>query len=266
MSTVEIHGERSTDVSGEIKDTAAAWKRCEGMEQNARNLGAERLTVGRRLNLLRRHWPASGPKAKGWGEALAKIGIAERTARAYMALAAFVDKGGKIPAAAAEIEDVVSLLGASVEEPTVETPPSTPPPPTEVPTMAEAGVDKRPRKKKEPEAYEVSVDQPARAAKQTHEHPEPERVAPGVDSPRSAPAPAASNPSAPAEMVVGRDAKLEALRDDITALSPEKKLLLAAELTAHGRIDVAHQIAIMVVNELGAALLRARPPQDEARA
>ena len=32
-----------------------------------------------------------GPKAKGWGEMLASIGLAERTARDYMTLAGYVE-------------------------------------------------------------------------------------------------------------------------------------------------------------------------------
>ena len=86
-------------------------------------LDGERLSMGRRLVNLRRLWPARGPKAKGWGEALAKIGIDQRTAHRYMELAGYVEQ--------------VSDTESEISDRDIK--------PEKVPTYAEAGIDKRPR-------------------------------------------------------------------------------------------------------------------------
>ncbi len=57
----------------------------------------DRLEIGKRLLELRKRWPARGPRAKGWGEELARMGIAERTARRYM------EEAEKVSASVAEI-------------------------------------------------------------------------------------------------------------------------------------------------------------------
>lgn len=51
----------------------------------------ERLELGRLLMQARKAWPERGPKAKGWGEFLAKMGIEEQSARNYMQLAGYVN-------------------------------------------------------------------------------------------------------------------------------------------------------------------------------
>lgn len=62
-----------------------------------------RVELGRALAEVRKQWPARGPKAKGWGEFLAREGIAERTAREYMQLAGFVDEVSATDGDVAEI-------------------------------------------------------------------------------------------------------------------------------------------------------------------
>lgn len=104
------------NVNSEIDDCAKAWKRLGHIESLVAGIDGERVAVGRKLIELRKHWPARGPKAKGWGEALQRIGIESRTALNYMQLAGYVERQ--------EISETVS----------------------ETPTYAEAGIDKRPRK------------------------------------------------------------------------------------------------------------------------
>lgn len=58
-----------------------------------KTLGEARLEKGRLLVEARKAFPARGPKAKGWGELLAKWKIDERTARRYMSLAGYVEDG-----------------------------------------------------------------------------------------------------------------------------------------------------------------------------
>lgn len=54
-----------------------------------------RLELGRALIEARKAWPARGPRAKGWGAFLEDLGIPERTARDYMALAGYVEISAK---------------------------------------------------------------------------------------------------------------------------------------------------------------------------
>lgn len=118
------------DVEGEISECESAWKRLDHMEAIAAELPSERLVMGRRLVRLRKHWPARGPKAKGWGEALAKIGIPQRTAWSLMEIAGYV-----------EVNDISAAEAETV-------------------TYAEAGIDNRPR------AADKPIAEPApRAAK-----------------------------------------------------------------------------------------------------
>ena len=89
----------------------------EKAERSREEAARRRLDLGRMLVEARKAWPSRGPKAKGWGEFLLKVGIAERTAQKYMQFAGHVE------------------ISASNED-EAET----------VPTYAAAGIDKRPRK------------------------------------------------------------------------------------------------------------------------
>ena len=120
----------NVSVSGEIKDCALSWKRLDSMENAARELPGERLVMGRRLVNLRRHWPSRGPKAKGWGDVLAKIGIPQQTAWKLMELAGYVEANSISPS------ESETSTGEIAERDTK---------PERVPTYAEAGIDKRPR-------------------------------------------------------------------------------------------------------------------------
>jgi len=146
MSRIEIHAPVVADVDGEIADAKLAWERLDRIETAAAMLGGERLSMGRRLISLRRLWPARGPKAKGWGEALAKIGISQPTAFRYMELAGYVEnqQPSEIPFTENEIPD------RDIK-------------PEKVPTYAEAGIDKRPRASQKVEA-ETAVDESERRA------------------------------------------------------------------------------------------------------
>lgn len=87
-----------------------------------------RLELGRALVRARSAWPASGPKARGWGELLERHGISSQRASEWMRLAGYVDE--VIPPSDGEIE---------------------------VPTMREAGIDKRPRASDDDAADEEHV-------------------------------------------------------------------------------------------------------------
>lgn len=76
-----------------------------------------RLALGRLLAERRKSWPARGPNAKGWGLYLSKLGIEQQTALNYMNLAGYVEVS----------QTDESCLG-------------------NIPTYAEAGIDKRPRR------------------------------------------------------------------------------------------------------------------------
>lgn len=224
-----IVAEAKVDVAGEVSDAKLSWKRLDGMETAARELPGERLVMGRRLVSLRRHWPTSGPKAKGWGDALKKIGIPERTARDYMALAGYVDEQSEIPASLAEIS------GAEIVDRDITS--------EKIPTHAEVKKAKADKKAK--------ID----GAKQTHDHPPAKAEPPAVDAPT--PQPVATEKHAPKEqpeIVAGRDAQLVHLVERINALSPPDRLRLAAELLENQRAAEAYKIAGQVVAELGAAM------------
>lgn len=51
-----------------------------------------RIELGRQLIEARRHWPARGPNAKGWGAFLADLGIDQDVALDVMRYARFVDE------------------------------------------------------------------------------------------------------------------------------------------------------------------------------
>lgn len=53
-----------------------------------------RLEVGRELVRIRPRWPERGPNAKGWGEFLGSIGLAQPRAWELMKLAGYVDEQG----------------------------------------------------------------------------------------------------------------------------------------------------------------------------
>lgn len=73
---VALAGERDADI---------AAKRHQQQADAARETGkARRLEVGRLLAKVRGAWPERGPNAKGWGEFLKRVGIAESTARMYI--------------------------------------------------------------------------------------------------------------------------------------------------------------------------------------
>jgi phage N-6-adenine-methyltransferase len=117
-------------VASKIVAELSALRRDEETEVKAKaSAGRRRLAIGKYLVLARREWPARGPRAKGWGEFLARMDLPERTARDYMALAGYAEE---ISAAAAETSD------------------------DEVPTYRDAGIDKRPR-------AEDAQDEPADA-------------------------------------------------------------------------------------------------------
>jgi hypothetical protein len=100
-----------------LHDAELREKKLEKNVDSAREITARRrLELGKQLVRARAFWPARGPKAKGWGEFLVKLGIEERTARNYMQLAGYVDE--------------VSETDGDVSE---------------IPTYADAGMDKRPR-------------------------------------------------------------------------------------------------------------------------
>ncbi|MCA1833022.1 MAG: DNA N-6-adenine-methyltransferase [Mycobacteriales bacterium] len=67
------------------KDADRTAVRHEGLAAAARETAKlRRLEVGRWLNKVRPTWPASGPKARGWSEFLARVGLDDSTAVRYM--------------------------------------------------------------------------------------------------------------------------------------------------------------------------------------
>lgn len=110
----------------EARATKAAEKAAASREKSERDSAVasrtaeeakvRRLELGRELVKARKAWPARGPKAKGWGELLEREGIEQQTALNYMRLAGFVDE--------------ISQTDGHV---------------LEIPTYAEAGIDRRPR-------------------------------------------------------------------------------------------------------------------------
>lgn len=106
--------------SVDLAKLAHQWDSACGREERAeKSLGEIRLEKGRILVEARKAFPARGPKAKGWGELLAKWRIAEQTARDYMRLAGYVEE--------------ISTKFVETDGP------------SPIPTYAEAGIVKPPR-------------------------------------------------------------------------------------------------------------------------
>jgi len=103
----------------QVRTAYRTMQYAEGEEIKYRDLvAARRLELGTHLIAARRMWPARGPNAKGWGEFLVEAGIDQDTALVAMKYAGYVqehfpDKPGKLP------------------------------------TLQDAGLDKRPRKNDE---------------------------------------------------------------------------------------------------------------------
>jgi hypothetical protein len=81
-------------------------------------LAHKRVAIGKLLREARPAWPERGPRAKGWGDYLTRLGISEVTAWRYMELAG-------------------AVVSFSEKE--------TPDQPPDVPSYAELGIDKRAR-------------------------------------------------------------------------------------------------------------------------
>jgi hypothetical protein len=62
-------------------------KQCKPLVAAAAQGDEARRDLGLRLLGCRTFWPKRGPKAKGWGQFLAEIGLEDRTARRYMTAA-----------------------------------------------------------------------------------------------------------------------------------------------------------------------------------
>lgn len=79
--------------ASDIAKLTHRWELACGAEERAgKSLAQSRLDKGRILVEARDQFATRGPKAKAWGDLLAKWGIEERTARNYMALAGYVDE------------------------------------------------------------------------------------------------------------------------------------------------------------------------------
>lgn len=108
-----------------VRDAFSALREAEAQEvtaarraESARDDAARRrLELGKALVRARGAWPASGPRARGWGEFLDREGIEERTAQRYMQLA------GYVASTTAEIPDTSAPVSG-----------------ISVPTYAEAGI------------------------------------------------------------------------------------------------------------------------------
>lgn len=100
-----------------IREAERRVKAAEDRVSNARTVLAQhRLELGKALIKARKLWPASGPKAKGWGDFLRARSLGEDSAREAMEYAGYCEEkfGGKVPPAG------------------------------ELPTRREAGLDDRP--------------------------------------------------------------------------------------------------------------------------
>lgn len=74
----------SVAMAGE-RDADASARRHEGLALAARETAKlRRLEIGRELLKVRMAWPASGPRAKGWSEFLARVKLDDSTAVRYM--------------------------------------------------------------------------------------------------------------------------------------------------------------------------------------
>lgn len=110
----EIHAAQIALQDAERQADAAEKSASQKREEAAQR----RLELGRLLCDARKAWPSRGPNAKGWGEFLLKVGIEQEAARRMMALSGYVEE--------------ISLSRTDERE--------------TVPTYAEVGIDKRPRK------------------------------------------------------------------------------------------------------------------------
>jgi len=80
-------------VAIEIAEAYRALRLVEADEARiVRAAGEHRLHVGRLLVAARSRWPERGPRAKGWGELLKRVGMEQPTAWRYMELAGYVAK------------------------------------------------------------------------------------------------------------------------------------------------------------------------------
>lgn len=117
------------EVAAEVRAAFSALREAEAQSIKAekklddirRAVGLRKLELGRALVRARSAFPRSGPKAKGWGEFLEKEGLDQPRAWELMKLAGYVE--------------VSSTSGGRADE---------------MPTLREAGIDKRPRKGEEP--------------------------------------------------------------------------------------------------------------------
>jgi hypothetical protein len=75
-------------VQAEGAEVAATKEVARRREEAAR----ARLDCGRELAAIRKAWPKRGPRAKGWGDFLAEVGINQKTAYNLMSLAGYVEE------------------------------------------------------------------------------------------------------------------------------------------------------------------------------
>lgn len=214
---------RETDAQVEKADKRfedATRIRTRVREQQARL----RLELGRALVEVRKQWPARGPKAKGWGEFLEREGIEERTARNYMELAGYADE--------------ISETHADDSE-------------TQVPTYADAGIDKRPRKGGEPrwDPDDVLTSREADRAD--------ERDAPPADEPKSEPTLDRTNGRGKPEWLMRALVRDYSRAGDLVCdpLAGYGTTLHAA--IAEGRRAIGSERDPLVVHESGLGMLRA---------
>ena len=100
-----------------VQDAERAESRATKAAEEKREAAARaRLELGRALMVARKHFPARGPKAKGWGEFCAEQGFTTDKALDWMKLAGFVE-----------------VSGTGADDPEIR-----------IPTYAEAGIKQRP--------------------------------------------------------------------------------------------------------------------------
>lgn len=96
----------------ERAESAAA----EHHERKREEAARRRLEMGRVLVEARKAWPARGPKAKGWGEFLANLGITTDTALNWMKLAGHVED---ISRTEADFREIPTLAEAGIKPKTI---------------------------------------------------------------------------------------------------------------------------------------------------
>lgn len=111
--------EQAFDIDREVDETLAIKA---DVEAASETLKQRSLRLGQKYKSVRAKIPAKGPKSAAWGEYLKRIGETQPTAYRYMELAGYVQK--------------VSFTVNDTDD--------------EIPTYAEAGIDKRPRLSDEP--------------------------------------------------------------------------------------------------------------------